>query len=137
MDDGRAPTSSHDQRMGRLGEDLADAHLRGLGWQVIDRNWRCAHGEIDIVAREPSGPKRTTLVFVEVKYRSGTGFGDPLEAITAVKVKRLTDLSQLWVRERRAMGRRIDASAIRIDAVGILRVPGGNHRITHVRGITR
>ncbi|GAA1396976.1 YraN family protein [Luteococcus peritonei] len=130
--DPRTPTTSHDQQVGRLGEDLADAHLRGLGWQVIERNWRCPEGELDIIAREPLDSGGTALVFVEVKYRSGRGWGDPLEAVTRAKVKRLAALAQLWLREHPQ-----HAEQIRIDAIGVLRVPGQRHRISHARGITR
>lgn len=135
--DGRKPTSSPGQLAGRLGEDLADAHLRGLGWQVVERNWRCAAGEIDIIAHEPLSGGRAVLVFVEVKYRSGTGYGDPLEAITRAKVSRLGDLAHLWIREHRASGSLPGMHGIRIDGMGVLRQPDGSHRITHVRGITR
>ncbi|WP_394277763.1 YraN family protein [Luteococcus sp.] len=135
--DGRRPTSSPGQLAGRLGEDLADAHLRRLGWQVVQRNWRCPSGEIDIIAREPLGGGRQALVFVEVKYRSGTGYGDPLEAITRAKVTKLVDLAHLWIRENRAGGGLPGMHGIRIDAVGVLRQPDGSHRISHVRGITR
>lgn len=134
--DGRTPTSSHDQQAGRLGEDLADAHLRRLGWTVLERNWRCPDGELDLVCRDPE-PARAdgrggTLVFVEVKYRSGLGYGDPLEAVTRAKLRKLTDLAHRWLASHPDR-----AARIRIDAVGVLRQPGGSHRITHVRGITR
>ncbi len=129
--DERKSTTSHDQQVGRLGEDLADAYLRTLGWQVVERNWRCQAGELDIVARQPLPDGGSALVFVEVKYRSGRGWGDPLEAITHAKVRRLRDLCQLWLREHEE-----HAEQIRLDAVGVLRTPGG-HRVTHVRGITR
>lgn len=135
--DERTPTRSHDQAVGRLGEDLADAHLRQLGWEIVERNWRCSDGELDIIAREPLPGDQTALVFVEVKYRSGLGFGDPLEAITRAKVKKLGELALLWLRERHDTGLETWADQIRVDAVGVLRQPGDVHRITHVRGITR
>ncbi|MEL4357127.1 MULTISPECIES: YraN family protein [unclassified Luteococcus] len=135
--DERTPTHSRDQQLGRLGEDLADAHLRTLGWEIVGRNWRCSDGELDIIAREPLPRGRTALVFVEVKYRSGLGFGDPLEALTRAKVARLCGLAQLWLREQHDAGMEPWADEIRLDAVGVLRQPGGSHRITHARGITR
>lgn len=137
MDDGRTPTHSHDQQVGRLGEDLADAHLRRLGWQIVERNWRCGDGEIDIIAREPLPGGGHALVMVEVKYRSGPGYGDPLEAITRAKLRKLTELAHLWLRAQRAEGCPESASRVRIDAVGVQRQAGRNHRISHVRGITR
>lgn len=130
--DARKPTTSHDQLAGRHGEDLADAHVRRLGWTVVERNWRCGDGEIDLVAREPLPGGGSALVFVEVKYRSSTSHGDPLEAITPAKVRRLQQLSLLWLRSHQER-----ADQIRIDAIGVLRQPGGSHAVTHVRGITR
>ena len=68
----------HNMALGRFGEDLAVRHLRERGLVILDRNWRCDVGEIDIVAREAD-----VLVVCEVKTRRTTGFGSPLEAITA------------------------------------------------------
>jgi putative endonuclease len=68
--------------------------LRGVGaagLQAIERNWRCRLGEIDIVAAE-AGQSGLTLVFCEVKCRSGLGFGHPLEAITYAKMRTLRQL---------------------------------------------
>ena len=81
-------------RRGRLGEDLAAAHLVGQGLVVLDRNWRCEIGELDIVARDGDD-----LVVCEVKTRSTRLFGDPLEAVTAVKAARLRRLAARWVTE--------------------------------------
>ena len=66
--------------------------------QILERNWRCRLGEIDIVAAE-TGEKGVTLVFYEVKCRSGLGFGHPLEAITFTKTRTLRQLAALWMRE--------------------------------------
>ncbi|MBX9718815.1 MAG: YraN family protein, partial [Microbacteriaceae bacterium] len=63
--------------LGRTGEQLAVEHLTAEGYTILDRNWRCAIGEIDIVARHGE-----TTVVVEVKTRSGLGFGHPLDAVT-------------------------------------------------------
>ena len=63
--------------LGRLGEEAAARHLAGLGWTIIDRNWRCPEGELDIVARDGAN-----LVVCEVKTRSGLVYGAPVEAAT-------------------------------------------------------
>lgn len=130
MDD-RAPAPNRDQATGRYGEDLAHGYLHRLGWQVVERNWRCAHGEIDIVARECLADGRSALVFVEVKTRRGLGYGNPLEAITRAKVKKLGELAGLWLREHDE-----HADLVRIDAIGVLRQRLGT-TIEHVRGVTR
>lgn len=114
------------QALARFGEQTAAQFLEGLGWEVLQRNWRCRWGEVDIVALEPAAD---TLVFVEVKCRRGLGFGHPLEAITREKAARLRTLASQWLRET---GR--NASAIRLDAVAVL-VSGSGPEITHVRGI--
>jgi hypothetical protein len=78
------PKTESKQQLGVRGEDLACAELQRQGMQVLERNWRCRLGEIDIVAAE-AGASGLTLVFCEVKCRSGLGFGHPLEAITFPK----------------------------------------------------
>jgi putative endonuclease len=64
------------QRLGRAGEELAAEHLRSLGYEVLDRNFRCRRGEIDLVCR-----RRGEVSLVEVKTRAGAGHGTPAEAI--------------------------------------------------------
>ena len=66
--------------LGRAGEELAAEHLRGLGYEVLDRNFRCRRGDIDLVCR-----RRGEVSLVEVKTRAGDGHGTPLEAIDAGK----------------------------------------------------
>lgn len=108
---------------GRLGEDLAVAHLIAQGLIVLDRNWRCDLGEVDIVARDGDA-----VVICEVKTRSSRGYGDPLEAVTTAKVQRLRRLAARWVSEHRVRPREI-----RIDVVGIV-LTGTEPEIQHVRG---
>lgn len=121
-------------RLGAWGEDVAVAHLASLGWTVMVRNWACELGEIDIVAVEPAETPGTadTVVLVEVKCRSGKGYGEPLEAITTAKVRTLRRLAQAWLA---ASPRWVPA--IRIDAVGVLLRPGDRSPVvTHIRGIS-
>ncbi|MDP9485252.1 MAG: YraN family protein, partial [Actinomycetota bacterium] len=75
---------------GEWGERLALRYLVERGYELIERNYRTRHGEIDLVMRQG-----TTLVFVEVKLRRGTGFGGPLEAVTTRKQDTLRSLAQL------------------------------------------
>lgn len=113
----RDEIARHDGRMdettiefGARGEAAACAHLEQLGYEILERNWRHALGEIDIIAR--SGD---TIVFVEVKTRSGVGFGHPFEAITHDKARRLRRLARQWAAEAVTAPRRI-----RIDAIGVI-----------------
>jgi putative endonuclease len=115
--------------LGRRGEDLAADYLAGLGYRVVERNWRCRAGEIDLIARtEHEG--RSKIIFCEVKTRSGLGYGSPLEAITYEKARRLRQLAGFWLAETGD-----HADDIRIDAIGVLIRPGVRPRINHVPGI--
>ncbi|MEO6886287.1 MAG: YraN family protein, partial [Jatrophihabitantaceae bacterium] len=78
--------------VGRYGENLAADYLRAAGLQVLERNWRRPEGEVDIIALDGA-----TVVFVEVKTRSTTAFGDPAEAVTAQKAARIHRLAMRWV----------------------------------------
>ncbi|UOE45357.1 YraN family protein [Agromyces larvae] len=116
---------AHNTELGRRGEQLAVDHLVARGMVVLDRNWRCRLGEIDIVARDGDD-----TVFVEVKTRTGAGYGHPFEAITALKLARMRRLAVAWCEASgRAVGR------IRLDAVAIL-VPGeAPALIEHLEGL--
>jgi putative endonuclease len=111
--------------LGREGERAAADYLEGRGFRILDRNWRCADGEIDIVAAD-----RRTFVVCEVKTRSGTRFGTPLDAVGQAKRRRLRRLAALWLA---AHGVRFDQ--IRIDVVGLLCDGAGGFTIEHVRGV--
>ena len=111
--------------LGRDGEQAAVNYLEGCGFRILDRNWRCAEGEIDIVAVE-----RRTFVVCEVKTRSGTRYGTPLEAVGRAKRARLRKLAVRWLT---AHGVRFDQ--IRIDVVGLLYEGTGGFTIEHVRGV--
>jgi putative endonuclease len=113
------------ETLGRQGEQLAAEHLQQSGLRILDRNWRCQEGEIDIVAAD-----RRTLVVCEVKTRSDTRFGTPLEAISARKHARLRRLAVRWV-----IAHGLLYDEIRIDIVGVLRVAPGQFTIEHVRGV--
>jgi putative endonuclease len=111
--------------LGRRGEQVAAQYLADHGLVVVERNWRCREGEIDIVARE--GP---TLVFCEVKTRSGMGFGGPLAAVTRGKQARLRRLVGAYLAH--AGGH---CGPVRIDVVAILWQPGDRVSIEHLRGV--
>lgn len=111
--------------VGRYGERVAARYLAEQGMVVLDRNWRCAAGEIDLVARDGD-----TLVVCEVKTRSGVGFGSPLEGVTAAKAARLRRLAALWL-----SAHPVRPYEVRLDVVGVLRSPRGAARVEHVRGV--
>ena len=111
--------------LGQQGEQLAADFLAEAGLVVVERNWRCKEGEIDIVAVDGR-----TLVICEVKTRSSVRYGTPLEAITRQKARRLRKLAVLWVN---AHGLIFDQ--IRIDVVGVLREASGEFTIEHVQAV--
>jgi putative endonuclease len=94
------------------------------GMRVLERNWRCRLGEVYIGAAEADGTV-LTLVFCEVKCRSGLGFGHPLKAITYAKIRTVRQLAALWPREHR-----MKASSIRLDAIGVVLAPGQEPSVT-------
>ena len=112
--------------VGRFGEDLAARFLSESGMVVLERNWRCAEGELDIVAREGA-----VVAFVEVKTRSTLAYGDPGEGIDHAKASRIHRLAFRWLAEHRTGA---GFPQIRFDLVSIVRLaPGGPH-VRHVRG---
>jgi putative endonuclease len=110
--------------LGVLGERIAAAFLTDAGLRVLDRNWRCREGELDLVARDGDA-----LVFCEVKTRRGVGYGHPVEAVTAVKRRRLRTLAQRWLAAHDE-----HATDLRFDVVGVLVRPDGPALVTYLRG---
>ena len=94
---------------GRWGEDLAAAHYRRLGCEVLDRNWRSPTGELDLVLLDGS-----TYVFSEVKARRTGDFGPPAAAVTVAKQRRIRQLAIEWLRAHE-----VHASSVRFDVVAI------------------
>jgi putative endonuclease len=111
--------------LGSFGEDRAARHLVEHGMVVLDRNWRCDAGEIDLVLRDGA-----VLVVCEVKTRSSTTYGSPVEAVTETKAARLRLLGERWMEERR-----LRPAEVRIDLVGVLLRRRGAPEVVHVRGV--
>lgn len=111
--------------LGRAGEQAAVEYLESVGFRILDRNWRCAEGEIDIVAVD-----RHVFVACEVKTRSGTRFGTPLEAVGRTKLRRLRKLAVLWLN---AHGIRYEL--VRVDIVGLVYEGTGGYTIEHLRAV--
>ena len=108
--------------LGRRGESIAAAFLIAAGMTVVERNWRCPQGEIDIVATDAG-----ETVFVEVKTRSSLAFGHPLEAITVAKLARLRRLAAAWCEAHPA-----NHDQIRIDAIAVIAPPIGEAEVEHL-----
>jgi putative endonuclease len=102
-------------RLGESGEDLACAALRRDGYEILARRYRCRFGEIDIIARD--GP---TLVFVEVKCRSGVEFGSGAEAVTGWKQRHILRVAQEYLSRQDAgdVPCRFDVVVVTFDGQG-------------------
>jgi putative endonuclease len=120
-----AATYAQRKALGDYGERLAALELERLGFEVLDRNWRCNQGELDIVARGCN-----VLVACEVKTRSSDRYGTAMEAITPVKAARLYRLLFSWCAEHRW-----PAGAIRVDVITVVLARRGSPVVTHYAGV--
>lgn len=131
--------------VGRYGERVARRHLEERGWTVLDTNWRGKDGELDIVAVDGD-----VLVVVEVKTRTGLGYGHPAEAVTARKLARVKRLTGQWLtafRERLVAARpaegttsgppepRTTFGSIRIDVVAVTLPRRGRAVVEHLEAV--
>lgn len=112
-------------QLGQDGEDVAAAYLIDQGMQVLERNWRCTDGELDVIARDQDG----TLVFCEVKTRSSTLYGEPSEAVGFAKARRIRRLALRWL-EAHPDSR---GSNIRFDVVSVVRRRGWAPELVHLK----
>ena len=112
--------------LGALGEQIAVDHLQSLGLRIVARNWRCRYGELDVIADDGSG----TIVFVEVKTRTGDGFGGIEQAVTPLKVRRIRRLAGLWL-----SGRDDGWAQVRIDVIGVRIGRRRTPELMHLRGV--
>jgi len=118
-------TYARNKALGSYGEEVAATHLRSLGMVVLDRNWHCRFGEIDIVARDGS-----TLVICEVKTRTSLTHGSPLEAVTGQKAARLRRLASQWLTSHD-----VHPPAVRIDVVSVLVPRRGAPSVERIAGV--
>ncbi len=111
--------SQQRRNLGALGEKLAAKHLREKGYTIIEQNYRCRLGEIDIIAQDG-----TTLVFVEVKTRTSTTFGTPAMAVTPKKQQQISRAAQQYLASHDLFD-----SAARFDVVAVFLPPNGASEI--------
>lgn len=110
--------------VGAYGERVAVRFLADAGYAVLDRNWRCRAGELDVVAIRGG-----VVVFVEVKCRRSASFGVPASAVTAPKIARLRAVASEWL----AAHDLTDAD-VRFDVVSVTRPRRGAAEVEHVEG---
>jgi putative endonuclease len=111
--------------LGRRGEAVAAMWFEQHGYTVIERNWRCRAGELDLVLQHGE-----TTVFAEVKTRTSVAYGHPFEAITPQKTRRLRQLAAEWCRQNEP-----GAGGIRLDAVAVVDAWSAAPQIEHLSGI--
>jgi putative endonuclease len=121
---GGGPVRSKDA-VGRYGEDVAAAHVSAQGWTVLDRNWRVAAGELDLVALDGD-----ELVVLEVKTRRSTAFGHPAEAVTPQKLARIRRLAAQWLASHDTR-----PGSVRIDVIAVLLPRRGAAQVEHLVGV--
>ncbi|GHD11905.1 YraN family protein [Zhihengliuella salsuginis] len=115
----------HNQELGARGEELAARYLTANGYEILERNWRCRDGEIDIVAS-----RRGVHVVVEVKTRTSDDYGHAAEAVTERKRRRLFGLAWQWSRSAGIPVRRLQVDVIAIECAG------DRFRLDHIEAVT-
>lgn len=116
---------NHNQYIGATGETIAAQYLQHHGMRILDTNWRCNQGELDIIAEH-----RGQIIAVEVKTRTGTGYGHPAQAVTPAKLRRLCVLTRRWCRENHR-----NWAGARIDVIAILLSAGNKPAIEHYQAV--
>ena len=118
------PTPTGNKGTGELGEEVAANFMIARGYRIIERNFCCKGGEVDIIARDP-GDK--SLVFIEVKARRGLSYGVPQLAVTPFKQRQISKAALTWLSKNRLH----DTNA-RFDVIAILLSGDGRHTIEHI-----
>lgn len=118
-------SGARNKSLGSYGERVALQRLMESGMVLLDRNWRCDLGEVDLVLRDGD-----VLVFCEVKTRSTVAYGHPLEAVTPAKGARLRRLAARWLEEHDE-----HPQGVRVDLVGVLLAAHGAAEVEHVRAV--
>lgn len=114
-------TDSH-RHIGNKAEDLACNYLLNKGWEILERNYYSGHSEVDIIARDG-----TSIVFLEVKMRSSTKFGHPIEQVTEAKVAHIFKAAEAWIEEKG-----FHDSPLRFDVIGILKEKNRPATVEHI-----
>jgi len=120
-----SPKSGGNKGTGELGEEVAANFMIARGYRVLERNFRCKGGEVDIIARDP-GDK--SLVFIEVKARRGLSYGVPQLAVTPFKQRQISKAALTWL-----LKNRMHDHDARFDVIAILLHTDGQHAIEHIK----
>ena len=120
---------------GDRGEEIAESYLKKLGYRIVEKNWNCRNGEIDIIAEEKvrtlfKWRKVKELVFIEVKTRKTTSQGSAIDAITALKMEKVKHAAQLYL-----LTHGLEDAPYRFDAIAITLLDNNNPDIRHEKYI--
>jgi len=118
------PLPTDNLSVGKLGEEIATAFLTARGYRVLERNFRCKGGEVDIITRDPADK---SLIFVEVKTRRGLSYGVPQLAVTPFKQRQISKAALTWLSKNR-----LHDSNARFDVIAILLDSSGQHNVEHI-----
>lgn len=110
--------------IGKIGEDLAAKYIQSLGYTIIERNFAATQGEIDIVARD-----KKELVFIEVKTRTNTLYGRPIEAVNNPKKKHLISTAQYYL-----YSKHLENEFVRLDVIEVY-LNESTYKINHIKQI--
>lgn len=113
------------KNIGDIGEDKAVQFLKKKGYRILDRNYRCRFGEIDIIAKD-----KNCFVFIEVKTRKDVSYGRPVESISKVKIGRILKTLKFYIAQKR-----IYDCDIRIDAIEVLMKSPDDVKVNHIENI--
>ena len=120
-----SPATSGNRGTGDLGEELAANLLVTHGYRIVEQNFRCKGGEVDIIAR---APEDKSLVFIEVKTRRGLTYGVPQLAVTPFKQRQISKAALTWLSKNK-----LHDSNARFDVIAILLHTDGQHTIEHIK----
>lgn len=119
-----APLPRDNKGIGNLGEEMATAFLQKKNYRILERNFRCKGGEVDIVARDPQDK---SLVFVEVKARRDLSYGVPQLAVTPFKQRQISKAALTYLSKNSLHGHNA-----RFDVIAILLADDGRHTVEHI-----
>lgn len=110
--------------IGKLGEDLATKYLYSINYKIIDRNFSCRQGEIDIIARDGN-----ELVFIEVKTRTNSCYGKPAEAVNYIKQQHIEKVAKYYIYKNH-----LENEYIRFDIVEVY-ISNNKNIINHIKQV--
>lgn len=111
--------------IGKIGEDVAVQYLEEKGFEIIERNFECKQGEIDIIAKNN---REKEIVFIEVKTRTNKNYGEPIEALTYYKQKHIIKSIEyyLYIKE-------LEKAFIRIDVIEVYHKGENRYHVHHIK----